>query len=135
MFDEIKRTVARNTLLAYPYFNKHFNIHTNNRDHQLGEVIIQVGKPIAFYSRKWTETPKRYTVTEKELLGIVKTLKGFCTILSGQQLKIYTYHKYITCKKFNTDCVLRWRLILEVYFPEIEYTPGEKNIVADLLSR
>ena len=52
VFDEIKRTVARDTLLAYPYFNKHFNIHTNDRDHQLGEVVIQVGKPIAFYSRK-----------------------------------------------------------------------------------
>ena len=73
--DEIKRTVARDTLLAYPDFNKHFYICTDASDHKLGAVIIQEGKPIALYSHKWTKTQKRYTVTEKELLSIVKTLK------------------------------------------------------------
>ena len=38
-------------------------------------------------------------------------------------------------KNFNTDRVLRWRLILEEYGPDIEYIPGEKKIVADVLSR
>ena len=51
-FDEIKRTVAHNTLLSYPYFNKRFDIHTVARDHQLVAVISQEGKPIALYSRK-----------------------------------------------------------------------------------
>ena len=37
----------RNTSLAYPYFNKLFKIHTNDRDFQLGLVISQEGKPIA----------------------------------------------------------------------------------------
>ena len=47
---------------------------------------------------------------------------------------IYTDHKNLACKNFNTDIVLRWRLILEYYGPEIEYTKDEKNIVADTLS-
>ena len=34
-------------------------------------------------------------------------------ILLGQQLKIFTDHKNITCKNFNTDNLLSWRLILE----------------------
>ena len=51
-FDDIKRTVAHDNLLAYPDFNKHFDIHTDASDYQLGELIIQNGKPIAFYSRK-----------------------------------------------------------------------------------
>ena len=41
---------------------------------QLGEVIIQYRKPIAFYSRKLTGEQLRYTVTEKGLLSKVKTL-------------------------------------------------------------
>ena len=75
----------------------------------------------------------RYTVTEKELLSIVKTLKEFCTILLGQRLKIYTDHKHLTCKNFNNNRVLRWRLILEEYSPDIDYIWGEKIIAADAL--
>ena len=36
---------------------------------------------------------------------------------------------------FNTDRVLRWKLILEEYSKYIEYIKGENNIVADGLPR
>ena len=55
-FDEIKRIVARDTLLIYPYFNKISKIHTNASAFQIGVVIIQKVEPIAFYSRKITES-------------------------------------------------------------------------------
>ena len=114
-FDEINRIVSHDTLLAYPDFNKRFDIHTDASDHQLGAVIIQNGKTIAFYSRKLTETQNRYTVTERELLSIVKTKEEYRTILLGQQLKIFTDHKNLTCKNCNTYRVLRWGLIVEYY--------------------
>ena len=65
---------------------------------------------------------------------MVDTLKDFITILLGQQLRIYTDHKNLTCKNINTDRVLIRRLILEEYGPDIEYIKGEKNIVIDTLS-
>ena len=95
--------------------------------------IIQKGKSIAFYNRKLAYTQKIYTVTEKELLIIVKTLKEFRTILLGQILRIYTYDKNLTQK--NTEIVLRWILILEEYGSNIEYIKCERNIVAEALSR
>ena len=48
---------------------------------------------------------------------------------------IYTDHKNLTCKKFNADIVLRWKLILEYYVPDIKYIKGENNIGADALSK
>ena len=66
---------------------------------------------------------------------ISEPLKQSRTILQGQRLSIYSDHKNLTCKKFNTDRVLRWRLIPEKYGPDIKYIRGEKNIVADTLSR
>ena len=48
---------------------------------------------------------------------------------------MYTGNKNLTCKNFNTDRVLRWRLILEEYSPVIEYIPVKKNIFADALNR
>ena len=55
-FDNIKRTIIHDTLLSYMYFNKFFDIHMDASDYQLGSVISQNGKPIAFYSRTLTET-------------------------------------------------------------------------------
>ena len=92
-FDEIKRILARDILLSYPNFNGTFKIHTNASAFQLGSVIIQKGKLIAFYSRKLTYTQRRYTVTEKEILSIVEIIREFRTRLPGQKLQFYTDHK------------------------------------------
>ena len=61
-FNKIKRIVAPDTLLTYPYFNETFKIHTNASPFQLGAVIIQKGKPIFFCSRKLTGYQQWYTV-------------------------------------------------------------------------
>ena len=126
--------MARDALLTYPDFIETFKIHTNITAFQLGAVISQKGKNIAYYSNKLTASQQRYTVTDKELLSIVETLKDFRNILLGQKLRIYTDNKELTCKNFNTYRVLKWRLILEEYGPDIEYIKGEKNIVSDNLS-
>ena len=134
-FDTMKRIMARETILAYPNFNKAFEIHTDASAYQLGACISQDGKPIAFYSRKLTPTQMRYTTTERELLSIVETLKEFRTILLGQELIIHTDHENLTYKHFNSDRVMRWRLFIEEYSPDLRYIKGELNIAADALSR
>ena len=64
-FDDIKRVMDHDALLAYLDFNIRFDIHMNASGYQLGAVIIQEVKPIAFYSRKLTEPQMRYTIAEK----------------------------------------------------------------------
>ena len=68
------------------------------------------------------------------LLSIFETLKEFRTILLGQKLRIYTYHKNLTCRILNTNILLMWRLILEQYGSDIEYIKRDKYIVAYKLS-
>ena len=106
-------------LIAYPDFNKKFSIHTDASKTQLGAVISRDGRPIAFYSRKLNSAQTRYTVTERELLSIVETLKEFRNILLGQRIQVYTDHLNLTHVNFNTERVMRWRLILEEYGPEL----------------
>ena len=53
----------------------------------------------------------------------------------GQQIKVFTDPKNLTCKSFNTERVMRWRLVLEEYGPKLLYIWGENNVVADALSR
>ena len=134
-FSMAKRIIAEEVMLAYPDFNKPFVIHTDASHYQLGAVISQDGKPIAFYSRKLNSAQTRYTTTERELLSIVETLKEYRNILLGQQIEVFTDHKNLVYKTFNTERVMRWRLIIEEYGPKLTYIKGESNVVADALSR
>ena len=134
-FDLMKRIVSRETLLAYPNFAKPFDVYTDASQSQLGAAICQDNKPIAFYSRKLNPAQSRYTTTERELLAIVETLKEFRNILLGHVIRVFTDHKNLTYKNFNTDRVMRWRLIIEEFGPEFHYVKGENNVVADALSR
>jgi hypothetical protein len=56
---------------------------------QLGTVITQENKLLAFYSRKLNSAQGNYTTTECELLSIVETLKEFHTVLLGQRIVVY----------------------------------------------
>ena len=98
-------------------------------------MISQDGRPIAFYSRKLNPAQTRYTTTERELLSIVETLKEYRNILLGQEIEVFTDHKNLVYKTFNTERVMRWRLIIEEYGPTLTYIKGVNNVVADALSR
>ena len=74
-FDKIKWIVARDNLLTYQYFNETFKIHTDASAFHLGAVIIQKGKPIAFYSRNNTDAQQQYLATDREVLSIIEILK------------------------------------------------------------
>ena len=51
-FDKINHNLVRYTLLAYPYFNKLFDINKYAINLQLLVVINREVKPITFYIRK-----------------------------------------------------------------------------------
>ena len=103
----------------------------------LNTVITQKNRPLAFFSRKLSDTQKQYNVTEKELLAIVETLKEFKGMLWGQSIVVYTDHKNLIqdALGLTSDRVYRWRLLLEEYGPEIIYIKGIHNTVADAISR
>ena len=112
-------------------------LHTDASDVQLGGVITQDGRPLAYYSKKLNSTQKRYSTCEKELLSIVEMLKEYKNILFGYNIEINTDHANLIHETLlmTSDRVMRWRLLLEEYNPHFKWIKGEKNIVADGLSR
>ena len=131
-FEEMKRVMSKETLLAFPDFEDTFHIYTDASDYQLGAVIMQKGKPLAFYSRKLNAAQKRYTTGEQELLSIVEEFRN---ILLGQKLVVHTDHKNIIYGNLTNDRIARWRLLLEEFGPEYVHVAGGDNVVADALSR
>ena len=136
-FESIKTMIARDVVLAYPDFSKKFVIYTDASKRQLGAVITQDNRPIAFFSRKLNSAQTKYSITELELLSIVETLKEFKGMLLGQEIEVYTDHINLTrdALGMTSDRVYRWRLLIEEYGPTIMYIKGIDNTVADAVSR
>jgi hypothetical protein len=135
-FDNVKATIVKEVVLAYPDFLKPFEIYTDASTNQLGTVITQENRPIAFFSRKLSGAQSKYTVTKLELLAIVETLEEFNGMLWGQRINVYTNHKNLTQDGLGltSDRVTHWRILSEEYAPEIIYIKGIHNTVADAIS-
>ncbi len=65
-FSNVKATVTNEVVLAYPDFTKPFEIYTDASTVQLGAVITQENRPIAFFSRKLSKTQSKCSVTKIE---------------------------------------------------------------------
>jgi len=105
-----KDTIAQEVLLVFPDFSKKFTIHTDASDYQLGAVISQANKPIAFFSRKLTAAQRNYSVGEREMLSIVETLREFRNILLRNEIEVFSDHENLT--RPNTS---RHMLHVELY--------------------
>jgi hypothetical protein len=136
-FCNLKKMVSEETLLTYPDWTEPFTVHTDASDYQLGAVISQRNKPIAFFSRRLSKAQRNYTTTEKELLSIVECLKQFRGILFGYKINVFSDHKNLVYAATVSESqrVMRWRLILEEFGPNIEHIAGVDNTIADMLSR
>eukprot|EP00804_Cyclotella_cryptica_P021534 CCRYP_005830-RA/>CCRYP_005830-RA protein AED:0.19 eAED:0.19 QI:0/0/0/1/0/0/2/0/363 len=136
-FDDVKTSIAKDVVLAYPNYSREFEIYTDASSKQLGSVITQGNRPLAFFSRKLATTQQKYSVTKLDLLAIVETLKEFIGMLWGQRLKVYTDHKnqIQDALGLTSDRVYQWRLLLKEFGPKIVYIKGIHNTVADAISR
>jgi hypothetical protein len=69
-FDHVNATIAKDVVLAYLDYSKVFEIYTDASSKQLGAVITQGNRPIAFFSRKLSDAQRKYSVTKIEQLWI-----------------------------------------------------------------
>ncbi len=63
-FDHVKATIPKYVVLAYPDYSNVFEIYTDASSKQLGAVITQDNRPIAFFSQKLSNIQNTYSITE-----------------------------------------------------------------------
>lgn len=144
-FKKLKDALAEEVVLAFPIFSDPaalFYVTCDSSDYAIGSCLSQGelpnDRPIYFFSKTLSETQRRYSTIQKELLAIVESIKAFRVYLYGRFFILITDHKPL-CYLFNMkDCgsrLFRQKLELMDYNFKILYRPGAQNVVADALSR
>ena len=72
-FDELKKRLITAPLLVLPDFNKQFDIECDASGIGIGGVLMQEGKPIAYFSEKLNGAQLNYPVSDKALYALVKS--------------------------------------------------------------
>ena len=110
-FEDIKKICVEDSVLYYSNFNQAFEIHTDSSYYQMGAIITQKERLVVCWSKKLSYTPKKYPITDQELLAIVECLKQYKTMLFGQRITVWIDHKNLTFKNTErvSDRVLRQR--------------------------
>ncbi|OWZ12839.1 Retrovirus Polyprotein [Phytophthora megakarya] len=120
VFRSIKEALARNVWLAFPDYTRTFHVFADASGRQIGGLIIQGKRIIACFSRSLTETQRKYSTMDWELLSVVKILKEYRTMLLDFPIVIHTDHKNLLYPQEISLRIKRWKLLLEEYRLSVE---------------
>ena len=131
-FNNIKLSLtSEDIVLAYPDYNKSFQLVTDASKFALGAVLSQDSKPLAFISRTLSKAEEHYAANEKEMPAIIWALNSFRNFLYGSaKVDIFTDHQpltYALSNKNNNSKMKRWKAALEGYSYELFYKPGKQT--------
>ena len=121
-----------------------FRLETDASDYAVGAVLYNLEEfesndnplPIMFMSKTLNKTEQNWSTAEREAYAIVWALETADPFLRGRFVQVMCDHKnlvWMMSKK--TGKIARWCSRLTEYDVQILYQKGEKNIVADFLSR
>jgi hypothetical protein len=74
-FKTFKNILVKAHVLKLPDFDKDFEVHFDASDFAIGRILVQDEKPVAFESKKLSETDRRWPTHEKEMWVVIHYLK------------------------------------------------------------
>jgi RNase H-like domain found in reverse transcriptase len=139
----MKKQFTEEPVLLMPNQSKPFQIKSDTSKVATGAVLTQLDlngdrHPIAFLSKTFSETERKYKIYDRELLGIIRVLKEWRHYIqgSGHTMIVYSDHKNLTyfrtAQKLNDR---QARLYLSGFNLKLIHLPGTKMVQSNTLSR
>ncbi|KAK8938724.1 hypothetical protein KSP39_PZI011094 [Platanthera zijinensis] len=125
-------------VLAMPDFHQPFVMECDASGVGVGAVLMQVGRPIAYYSRGFSSSIRSRSAYENELMALVLAVQHWHPYLLGRPFVVRTDHhslRYLLLQKIVTPAQQLWAAKLLGYDFSIEFRSGKTNRAADALSR
>lgn len=143
-FQQCKQMLRDAAMLAHPAPGAKISIMADASDVGIGASMQQyVGnawEPLGFFSRKLSDTERKYSTYDRELLAIFAAVKYFRFMLEGSDFIIFTDHRPITyafsqnMEKFSPRQTRQLDFVGQ-FSSDIRHISGKDNMVADALSR
>ncbi|CAF4553333.1 unnamed protein product, partial [Rotaria sp. Silwood2] len=141
-FEQLKYYLTTDLVLRLPNNKFPFKVQTDASDEGIGAVLLQVypdgDRPIAYFSKKFTQAQRKWSPMEQECYAFICALDKWHIYLSGVKFIWETDHKALTQlnqkAQVNKRCE-RWRLKILEYDFKVKYIPGLTNSMPDYLSR
>lgn len=139
-FEQIKKEIENCPTLFFMDDTSPVYLHTDASDYGIGGYVFQivnnVERPAAFFSKSLSRERLRWSVPEKEAYAIVYGFSKFEYLLRDRYFILRTDHKNLTYINMEgSPKVKRWKLAIQEYDFDIEHIAGVDNIAADAFSR
>ncbi|XP_035543593.1 uncharacterized protein LOC118347680 [Juglans regia] len=137
-FEQLKQAMSQPPVLALPNFQLPFVIECDASGEAIGAVLMQEGRPLAFFSQVLKGRALAMSTYEKELMALVSAVQKWRPYLLGHSFVVKTDHqslKFLLDQRVGTPMQQKWILKLMGYDFLVEYKKGRENVVADALSR
>ena len=125
-------------LLALPNFTLPFVLEADASGHGIGAVLMQQGKPIAFFSKTLGTKAAALSTYDKEIIAILEAFKKWKHYLASSSVVIRTDRqslKYIHEQRLVDGIQHKFLIKLLGFNYVVEYKKGKENKVVDALSR
>lgn len=140
-FEELRARFEDPQVLAPHDPTRPVEIETDASERAFAGIIMQEGaeglRPVAYFSRKFTDTQRAWPTTHRELYAIVYALTTYDYMMRVGPIKCWTDHQAL--RQFRSSMKLnarlqRWSELLSGFDIEIQYRRG-KDMQADFLTR
>ncbi|MCO5558354.1 hypothetical protein L7F22_011935 [Adiantum nelumboides] len=137
-FQTLKDKLTTEPVLILPDLQKSFEVCCDACGHSLGAVLMQEGRVIAYESRLFSKPEMTAQIYEKELMAVIHALTQWRHYLLRADFTVFIDHqslRYFLSQKQLLKKQMRWANILSQFHFQIVHVQGQKNVVADALSR